>query len=376
MHIVRRDARLVEAETAMTLPTASDRHNATAVHGSDRRRVLRLALAMGLATFAPPVRADFAPKNLRFLIGNGPGGQTDKLFRLFMGHAQRAMPGTSVSIENEDRGSGLLAAKMLYEASGNAEIAGSASSSLIYSWLLGQEGVAFEFERFSVVVNLNRPPRVLVATAQSGIKSFADLLARDKATTVPAGSAVSSAFLEPLLINAMTGARLNPVPGYQGGARNLALLSGETELGLGTLESLLPVVETPGSTIILRLNSEPLPAPYADVPDLASFAKSADAPRIIALMAACADIGGLMVMPPDIAPETLAQARALFLKVAQSSEFQEEAAKQGFMIDIIPGDVAAARLANIFGRSADMKGLLKSALECGRQRAAGAAACS
>ncbi len=286
-----------EVEIAMTLPTASLPHNGGMFDMFDRRRVLALTLAAAVTVWGTQARAEFSPQRLRFLVGNGPGGQTDKLFRLFMSHAQMALPATSISVENEDRGSGLLAAKMLYEASGSAEIAGSASSSLIYSWLMGQEGVAFEFERFSFVLNLTSTPRILVATAQSGIKSFADLLARDKATTSPAGSAVSSAFLEPLLINAMTGARINPVPGYQGGARNLALLSGEAEVGLGALDALLPVVETPGSSVILRLNTAPLPAPYADVPDLASFARGADAPRVIALMAACADVGSLMVMP-------------------------------------------------------------------------------
>ena len=49
---------------------------------------------------------------------------------------------------------------------------------------------------------------------------------------------------------------------------------------------------------------------------------------------------------------------------------------RGVNLDIMPGDVAAERLAKIFGNAGEMKDLLKSMLECGRQRAAGTAACS
>jgi hypothetical protein len=348
--------------------------------GICKRRISRRDVMLGASTLAVALssgraKADFAPRTLRIIIGHAPGGGNDRLMRLVVKHLAPLLPSTGITVENDPRGGGKLAAKTLTESKGGEPAIAMLSSSLIYVSLREDQDSVFDLLNLNYVANFTRSQRVLAVSAKSGVRSMRELIEKRSSLIAPASTASSNTYLEPLLINAIAGAHLKPVPGYEGGARNLALISGEGQALVGSRDSIQPVLDLPGSRIILRLNDFPFNQDGATPPLLAEFARSETATLVAKVIAAGADLGGLVALPPDADPAAVEAMRDLLARVAASSEFLAEAEAQKMLIDPMPADEIGHAMQAIFGDKVVTAAAIKSALGCGEQLAAGADRC-
>ncbi len=299
-------------------------------------------------------------RTIRLIIGTAPGGGNDIFCRLLAQHLRQIL-GRPVQVENEGRASGRLAASRLMSMPRDGSVIGFLPAPLIYENLLSGSGAATDLTRFSWLGSIGTDRRILVVNRQSGIISFADMLARSRPTILAASSATSASYVEPLIINHLTGANLKPVPGYSGGARTLAVVSGEADGVVGGQDSLTRLLETPGTRRILRLN-DPSGPDSSDVPNLADLARGPDRIPLLGLISACASLGRMFALPPGASPAVLARWRGLLDRVVADPSFRQAATDQGFTLERLSGAGVSQALAGLFDTSSAVTPALRRAL--------------
>lgn len=292
---------------------------------------------------------------MRLLVGSGAGAASDILIRLF---ARRltARFGLSVTVEDEPRAAGKLAASRLAHAAADGGLIAFLPSGLVYSALLRESGVNWDYAAFGWIGSFSSDRRVLVVNRKSGVTSFDQLLHRTTPLVVPCGSASNPSFYESRIVSHLTGAPIKPVPGYPGGGRTLAFVSGEADAMLATFDGLKAAMETPGARVILRLNDLPLPQLQGAGPDqpptLARYAKGLDAAPLLELIDAHAALGRMIALPPNTPPGVLARWRERFDALVSEDSFQAEARAAGYVIEPTPGVAVQHRIASILSGSA------------------------
>jgi hypothetical protein len=166
----------------------------------------------------------------------------------------------------------------------------------------------------------------------------------------------------------LTGARIQVVPGFVGGARNLAIISGEVDGLIGALDGIGPVLSLPGAHVLLRLNDLPLPAAAAERSSAAillrDVARGPDAAPLTDLVAAHSLLGRLLALPPGCPPDVVALWRARFEQIETDHDFRKEAAAAQYELSSVPGEAVTENLANILlRRRAAVEPALRRALD-------------
>ncbi len=321
-----------------------------------RRSAVGLFAATGLAACG----LGRATKPVRLIIGTAAGGGNDGFSRLLAQHLQR-LTGVTIQAENEGRAGGRLAASQLLTSPADGSVIAFLPTPLVYENLLTPANETLNLTQFRWLAGIGADRRVLVVNRQCGVTAFAQLLTRPKPLIVAASGTASSSYVEPRIINHLTGARLKPVPGYNGGARNLAVLSGEADGVVGDLSSLDPLLQAPSSRVLLRLNDVVVPA-SAQAPSLASLAKGPDAPPLLALITATAGLGRLFALPAGASAGVLADWRARLEKVVADPDFRSAATARGFALERVAGAEVEASLRRLFDPASPVGPALRRAM--------------
>ncbi|WP_421932512.1 Bug family tripartite tricarboxylate transporter substrate binding protein [Phenylobacterium sp.] len=325
-----------------------------------RRAVLAFGTAAGLSACHPRKSGP-----VRLIVGADAGGGNDDFSRLFARHLQR-LTGLTLQVENEGRAGGKLAADLLSRARPDGRTLAFLPAGLLYEQLLEGASGATDYRRFSWLGGVGADRRVLLVSRQSRVTSFSEVLARQKPLLLPSTSAASANYIEPMIIRHLTGAPLKPVPGYRGGARNLAVLSGEGDGMVGGLDGMGALLEAPGSRLILRLNDRPLPpaTPQASEPPplLAAFARGEDATDLLYLVETYATLGRMFALPPGAPAGLLAEWRAHLDGVLADPAFRAEAAKRGYTLEKLSGGEVQQALTRVLDAAGSIAGALRRAL--------------
>src|SRR5262245_34431604 len=178
-----------------------------------------LGLAAAILAAAPgnaqPVADFYRGKTLRMLIGYGPGGGYDIYGRLVAEFLPRYLPGNPTIIAQNMPGAGsFVAAKYLYEvAPRDGTVFGSLAQTLALDSMTNANAkvdVAKMPYVGRVVTNID----VGATLARTGIKSFADVRAKQYNVGVSGGG--STTVLFPTALNAFAGAKFKLIRGYSG----------------------------------------------------------------------------------------------------------------------------------------------------------------
>lgn len=334
--------------------------------------------ALACAAFATATRADdfLDGQTLRILIGGYGGGSYDETARLVAQGLGERLPRTRVVAENSPKAGGRVMANEIAAAEPTGTTIGFVPTGLIYAQILGEPGIAFDLAKLEWIVSVNPQRRLLVVSRQSGVTSFADLVARKAPLNLPSRSTSSASYYDPLLLNAMLGTKLRPVPGYSSGGRSTALLGGEVEGIVASYDAVEAVIASGAAIPVLRLSRRaPLPA-LRDVPSLVRFATDPASAQILELIEINDDFGRFIATTPRTPPERVERLRALTNEVLADPKFLAAARRMGVEIAPTDGATVAERVRRLLGgASADVTQRLRAALECGSRRAGGDERC-
>jgi len=293
--------------------------------------------------------------------------------RLFMKHFSPLFPNIRTDVESVPEAEGRLAAKRIFESKTNPLEIGMFETSLLYAAMVQEDNAGYDFAKFHWLGKLATDPRLLIVTKASGIKSLDDLKAQKQPVFVPAGSMISRGAVEVLILNALLGLRLKPVPGFTGGSdRMMALMNGEGQALASSYPGLRTLIEEEGAMPVLRLTDFVTPTVGRDVPLLRDIAPQPVSP-IVDLIELSGQLGRSIAAPPTTAPSELAALREGFDKVAADPAFRAEAEQLGLPIDPAPGAEVEEKIVGLFGRKAQVGVDLLALSTCGQRRADGAA---
>jgi tripartite-type tricarboxylate transporter receptor subunit TctC len=303
-------------------------------------------------------------ESMRILVGGGAGSAGDGFARILVRYFEGL--GVRGSVENQPTAGGKLAAQRLARAAPDEDLMAVLPTGLIYSALLEEDGVDFDLSAFGWLGSFGRDRRVLAVTGRSGAAGFASLATRERPLVLAATAAASPGFYEPRIISHLTGARLNVVPGYIGGSRNMALVSGEADGLVASIDGLEQVLALPGARVLLRLNDLELPpgtlGDAAAAPALRTFAGGPDAPALLNLINVHADFGRIIALPAGAPPERLSLWRRRIAGILADPAFLKEASERGYAIEPTPGELVSERMTALLStRSAETRAALARA---------------
>jgi len=326
----------------------------------DRRGFLAATAAVGLVG----CKRD-GPPSVRILYGDAPGTIAHSILQIFARTLGKS--GLNATVEAIPRGAGKLAAQMLAEAPRDGSVVSQLLTGLIYAQILRDDGLAHKLSDYEWIGNYASDGRALIVSAQSGVTRFDQLLRRPTPITVPASSTRNSIFNEVAIIRHLTGARIKAIPGFQGGARTLAVVSGEVDGIIGTLDGLNTVLDLPGSRILLRLGDAPLPPGTpglsdGPVPTLRSVSRGPDAPPLLQLLDAYSQLGRMMALPPGTPAPIVQQWRTRFADVVADPDFREQVGALRVSLHYRSGETVAALLAALTDKQAAIEPALRRAL--------------
>ncbi|MBI2360157.1 MAG: hypothetical protein HYV04_14880 [Deltaproteobacteria bacterium] len=204
-------------------------------------------LAVVLASFAASASAatveDFYKgKTIRIVVGFGPGGATDTNARLLQRVLSKHIPGNpTIVVENKPGGGSLLAANTVYTTEPrDGTVIASFSSHLVVNQALDAPGVRFDAAKYQWIASAFDSSAMCAVRTDSAVTRIEDIMGdRGKEVVVSSFGKGGLSHIEPVVFNAVFGARFKVITGYPGGAgQRLAVKNSEVQGFCTTFETI------------------------------------------------------------------------------------------------------------------------------------------
>ena len=212
-----------------------------------RTFLLAASLAVACSTSATWAQAAYPGKPISIVVAYPAGGDTDLLARLFAEKLTTRL-GQPVVVENRPGATGVIGSSFVAKAPADGYTLLLTPGSLPYAQLVlkvGPNGGYDALNGFTPIIQAGSVPLFLVAGANSGFKSFKDVVAAAKGGKVSYATAGTGSIHHILgeVVNNATGVRFDHVP-YKGVAPAINdVLGGHipmTYISLGTVKPYLP----------------------------------------------------------------------------------------------------------------------------------------
>ena len=187
---------------------------------------------MSLSANAAEPPSFYAGKTITIVVGLPPGGGADAYARLVQRHYPRHIPGRPTIVVQNLPGAGSLRAVTYLTASMPADgtALGTFSSALLNEALITPNRVNVDFRSYGWIGNVSEDVRVCYVWGGSGVKTWRDMLARDKELFMGATAPGTAGNADTAMLQNLFGVKLKQVQGYSGSAdKRLAIERGEID---------------------------------------------------------------------------------------------------------------------------------------------------
>ena len=335
-------------------------------------RLAPLASLACMVLSAPTARADdvadfYRGRTITLIAGFNVGGGADAYARVIARHLGAHIAGgpAVVVVKNMQGAGSMLAANHVFNVSpkDGSEI-GLFAGNIVVDPVIG--GVPFQYDarRFNWIGAPASESNICVASPASVFKSIDDTFKTEMVT----GTAGTSTYDFPVVLNNVLGTRLKLVKGYAGSAAlRLAMERGEIDGFCGvTLDSMRLAGLADGKVnILLQIALKRNPA-LAGVPFVMDYAKREEDRQVLRLVFGWLDLERPLAAPPGTPAERVEALRAGFDAAMQDPALLADAAQASLSIDPMDGSAiarfveeayrtppaVAARAAQLLGRAA------------------------
>ena len=338
------------------------------MHSVRRLSFIVAALAATTGSLQAQSVAEFYKgKTITIVIGYTPGGGYDAYARLLARFIGSHIPGEpKVLAENRPGAGSRTAVNYLYNvAPKDGTVLATADQSLPLEQALGDKTLTFDTSKFNWIGNMSADNNVVMIWAASGIKTIADVQAKEIAIGATGGSTSSQ---YPKAMNALLGTKFKLILGYPGGNDiNFAMEKGEVD-GRGS-NSWASVKGTRPDwlrdkkiNILVQIGPKKA-ADLPDVPLLSDLGKTDEDKTVLRLLSSPVGVGRPIFGPPGIPADRVAALRKAFDETMQDPQFLAAAKQQGLDVTPVSGADVEKTVKDIFAASEAAKKTLGSIFE-------------
>jgi tripartite-type tricarboxylate transporter receptor subunit TctC len=301
----------------------------------------------------------FAGKTITLYIGNSIGGGYDLYARAIARHLPKHIPGSPTILpKNMEGGGSLRAANFMADvAPRDGTAIATIGRGTAFATLMGQKGATFDATTLSWIASANEEVSVCAAWHTSGIRTLADLKARD--LVIGSTLATDDASQLPKLMNGIFGTRFKLVLGYPGGNEmNMAMERGETQgrcgLSWASFKATHPEWVAKKQVMPLFQVALAKSPELNDVPLLLDEARTPEERMMLMSFAARQAMGRPFFAPPGIPAPVLDLLRRAFDSTLSDPEFRAEADQTGLEINPVRGARVAELVSEIYRTPPDV----------------------
>ncbi|MGH7888059.1 MAG: Bug family tripartite tricarboxylate transporter substrate binding protein, partial [Candidatus Binatia bacterium] len=273
-------------------------------------------------------------KQVRIIIGSGPGGTYDIYSRLIAKHMGRFIPGhPSMLVQSRAGAGGLIAANTIYNSDPkDGTVIGSFGETFVLRQAMGAPGIQFESLKYQWLGSAINTAIACVARTDSAVATFDDVVS-GKAFTVGTMAPGSTIYDTPATINAAFNTQMKLVRGFEGVAAIVNATEGKevdgycaSWLAMLTTGRHLQLMESGMIRPILIMGDRTPDHPrLKQVPAVETIAKNDEARQLLRAMHAPSQITNPYVVHPDVPKDRVAALRRAFTATFADAEFVADA---------------------------------------------------
>jgi tripartite-type tricarboxylate transporter receptor subunit TctC len=331
-----------------------------------------LISALCLGAVAPAgaqedVAAFYRGKQLRMVVGTGPGGGYDLFARAVARHIGNHIPGNpTLIVQNQGAASGLVMVNQLASLGPkDGTVIAAPVNGIPTAPLLEPGGARFEAAKLNWIGSTNREAYVAFAWHTAPVQSLADLMRQQ---LIVGGTAAGTTLVDfPLVTNKILGTRFKVVRGYDSTPQiNVAIERGELEgnggIGWQSVKTQTPQwIAERKITVIAQYGLRRDPELAA--PTMLELAKTDADRQALTMMFARTEYGRPYFAPPDVPAARLEALRRAFDATMKDPSFIADAAQLQLELSPMTGEEVQALVAKLAGTPAEIVARVRSALE-------------
>jgi tripartite-type tricarboxylate transporter receptor subunit TctC len=299
--------------------------------------VLSVSALLPAAHAAEPY---FKDKQIRLVVGSAPGGGYDAYGRLLAQYMKQHIAGNpTIVVQNMPGAGSLVAANYIYNvAPKDGTFIGAVNAMLATDPLVYPERVKFDPRQFRWLGSALRENHVGVVWHLTRVSTFDDVLRNE---LIVAGTGGATNFY-PLFVDAILGAKIKMIPGYQGTKQGmLAMERGEVggNVGIGWAS----VKATNGSWLRegkIRVFVQFGLKKHPELPDVSwiyDYARNDEDRAAMDLAFGNSEFGRPFIAPPGVPDEIVQILRDGFEETMSDPDFRADAQKRQLDLEITRG---------------------------------------
>jgi tripartite-type tricarboxylate transporter receptor subunit TctC len=307
----------------------------------------------GSLVAADPVADFYKGKQLKIIVGYGPGGGFDAYARLLADHLPKQLSGhPSAIVQNMPGAATVKAASYIYSAAPqDGTVLGIPNHALpLNALLLHDVGDGFVPARFNWIGRLDYIDVVGVAWRSTGFSSIED----SKAQTLIFGatSTGGTSVMTPLALNKLAGTKFKLVQGYKDTSEEyIAMEKGEIQ-GMGNaiwsqLKRSHPDWIRDRVVVPLYQDGYERAAALKDVPAVPELATNDEDRKVLRMLASTSAVGRSFFAGPNVPQERVEALRAAFMAMTKNPAFRGDAARLSIPLNPLPGDKLQAMVVEL-----------------------------
>jgi tripartite-type tricarboxylate transporter receptor subunit TctC len=331
-----------------------------------RARILVATACIALGA-GPAVAQDFyRGKTISILVGFSPGGGFDINARVLARHLGRHIPGNPNVVVQNMPGAGSITAVHYLDltAPKDGTVLDIFNFGNIGESRLNPDKVKVDFRKFNWIGSISQDLTVCYVWHAFGVKTLADLKAKDKVHMGLTGMGTSSDTNQRVL-KSIFGVRVQQVAGYPGSAeQRIAIERGELDGDCGAWSS-IPVEWVEGRKIVPVIKSAPATAADMppDVPYSVEIAPTERDRAILRMLLASAQVGRPFIASQAVPAERVRILRDAFRATMSDPQFVAETQKLRLPLSPKIGEEAAKVVEDIYATPDEIVQAAKKIME-------------
>ncbi len=312
-----------------------------------------LVLSAGLLAAGLASAEDFyRGKKISIVSSSAPGGGYDQYARLLSRHIGKHIPGEpTIIVQNMPGAEGIKAANFIYNlAAQDGTFIGALPRTLSLSKLYAHHEHMLQFDPFGFqwLGSLKRDTGVLIVNTKSGMARPEDLKTRDVTLSSQALNSPNSMYAR--MLNALYGAQLKPVEGYEGSTAGMLAVERFEVDGHVTGGTTAPIknkiqswMKAGQGRVVLQFGMHQ-DMDYPDAPLVMDLVTDPQAREIFELAFTEQEIGAPYVMGPKVPTERVQVLEKAFIETARDPDFLADAAHENAPIYLLDAPAIQALL--------------------------------